>query len=63
LLLPKTVVPLSPETKLWPLLAGVLCAMPPPAQAVSVRVPAAAATAAAPRRARLSLGPMAAWRG
>src|SRR6266536_5050911 len=63
LLLPKTVVPLSPETKLWPLLAGVLCAMATPAQSASVRLAAAAATAAAPRRARLSLGPMAAWRG
>src|SRR5215471_7118866 len=61
LLVPNTVVPGSPETKLWPLLAGVLWAMAPPAQAASARVAAATATAAAPRRARMSLGPMAAW--
>src|SRR5215467_6970913 len=61
LLVPKTVVLGSPETKLWPLLAGVLWAMAPPAQAASARVAAAAAAAAAaPRRARMSLGPMAA---
>src|SRR5215475_3045735 len=60
LLPPKVVVPPSPDTKLWPLLAGVLCAIPPPTQAVSVSEAAATSTAAAPRRA---LEPMAAWRG
>src|SRR6516162_10453838 len=48
--LPKTVVPPVPDTKLWPLLAGVLCAIAPPPQAVSARM---AAAAAAPRRARV----------
>jgi hypothetical protein len=41
------VVPPSPDTKLWPLLAGVLCAIAPPAQALSVSEAAATAAAAA----------------
>jgi hypothetical protein len=56
------VVPPAPDTKLWPLLAGVLCAIAPPAQAVSARVAAATAAAATPRRARVSRVPMTAER-
>ena len=59
----KMVVPPSPDTKLWPLLAGVPCAIDPPAQAARVSEAAASAVAAAPRRARMNLRPMAAWCG
>jgi hypothetical protein len=57
------VVPPDPDTKLWPLLAGVLCAIAPPVQPASARVAAATAAAATPRRARVNRGAMAAWRG
>src|SRR4249919_1863291 len=59
----KTVVPVAPLTKLWPLLAGVLCAIGPLAQAASAGEAAASTTVAMPRRVREIQGAMAAWRG
>src|SRR6516225_11564031 len=47
---PYTVVPALPETKLWPLLAAVLCPIAPPSQAASA---SEAPSASAPTRAAL----------
>src|SRR5215470_7149730 len=55
----KTVVLACPPTKLWPLLAGVLWAIGPPAQAASASGAAASTMPAAPRRARRAQGRMA----
>src|SRR5215468_7570159 len=43
---PYTVVPALPETKLWPLLAAVLCPIAPPSQAASASEAPSASTAA-----------------
>src|SRR5262249_55643845 len=42
---PYTVVPALPETKLWPLLAAVLCPIAPPSQAASASEAPSASTA------------------
>src|SRR6476646_5383147 len=47
---PYTVVPALPETKLWPLLAAVLCPIAPPSQAASA---SEAPSASTPARAAL----------